>query len=109
MVRRWQTDLCVVSDENGTMKITNTCVACYRLGCMLVSSFQAAIASLPLRQSHAYIENMCTTHYSLCQDLQTHKPTYEAGRQLMHTAHCAFTVNRQVCTYLICSQAVGKV
>lgn len=37
MVRRWQTDLCVVSDENGTMKITNNCVVCYRLSCILVT------------------------------------------------------------------------
>lgn len=94
MVRRWQTDLCVVSDENGTMKITNTCVACYRLGCMLVSSFQAAIASLPLRQSHAYIENMCTTHYSLCQDLQTHKPTDIRGWEAAD-AHSSLCIHSQ--------------
>lgn len=31
------TDLCVVSDGNGTMKITDNCVVCHRLSCILVT------------------------------------------------------------------------
>lgn len=49
-------------------------------------------------------------HYRLLlMPRPSNQVTYQAGRQLMRTAHCAFTVNRQICKYFICSQAFGEV
>lgn len=69
MVRRWRTDLCVVSDGNGTMEITNNCVVCHRLSCILVTFHSKQFA------------------VSLMLAVRTEALTQQAGKQPMHNVH----------------------
>lgn len=100
MVRRWQTDLCVVSDENGTMEITNNCVVCYRLSCILVTCHIIPSSSLFATQSVSCLH--CRLfHMPRPSNPQTNKPTNTPGWEASD-AHCSlFIHSRQACMQIL--------
>lgn len=100
MVRRWQTDLCVVSDENGTMEITNNCVVCYRLSCILVTCHIIPSSLLFATQSVSCLH--CRLfHMPRPSNPQTNKPTNTPGWEASD-AHCSlFIHSRQACMQIL--------